>query len=1671
MANNEDDIKIVFGAEADESSAEQTGKKLRKSVEKGFGDDGRIKVPVDITVPIDNTKKKLTEAQKDITSEISKMMAKGFSASGKDIDNLTSKFNTFTKALDAAGKGRQNKIFREIRRQVEELQKSYKALKTETNSAKSYTPKATNTKKSTRQTARDRYLDQQEQYSKRAQGAGERVELKKELDEVRKNKSNIPSSGNIKESMVNEHEMRLSRYSSYGSNWARDLAKTLKIEEAKAAKTLKKWFDKDYEVGTEVGEKSGKIVSKKTGRSTTEAQMITDVYNNVKQSLTDAVIKSEAGDETVTADTFTELAAIMKILNKTLMTKLSGKSLEEATSKTATDIANAISRPYSISEKDAIGFTDLTEGQEKGIGPGHENTQKELKEFQKRLESWGSDLYENVSSSVNQLTKTLSTIRASDSYRNELNRLNDTMETTFNAINDVTTQTANVNRSVKIGNTKEAVEDDAAEKISKEHRDIDRDTARTVKQDAATGFNTDAKADELITLVRSILQQIQGIAPKNKKGEDIEKSQKDTEENVQEIAKDKTSSAISEAQAKNLKDYSMEMQKAWNTYEQSIDPLRAQMALTPVAGTFKNYYEGTDVVQQQRRAKELEKEREKQLKEASISHSVEKSTIYASPFRQGFFNAVEDAFRSLTGTTKKYEEVLKANADEQDAMAAERIKTYGLNNGRNPNDTGDIAGMRRILQLYRTNKASIEQNPELMQKIKLTPGRDVDTTELTKELNKALSGKQMENAQNGGGFWKNFLGFATGGLGYAFMPSLEKSRAQADGLNQMMGNINKALQSVLINIQTKETELAGMEASGQAKFDKDGYLTSDSSSAAFKTLADLEEEKLVLDSIKADLLANDEIIKKTGGRFSQIVKHLNFTSPVLKENNGILRNINSGLDKNGKALKFQTRMAEILNYTFQLMSRSIGQAFKNLLSMINPFNVIRNLFNDFSSYNVKWQRTMNVIKNNFREIILPFMDKIAQTLVNIIGFLDIISMKIQEAFGYTPISLFDQENANEFKKTYEEISNVTAGFDELHDIGSSGGENDADNLLGDIYKPQLSQEWIDLANKIGDLFAGIIKGDLGFGEVMKTILSLLGETLVLIGKAIWDWFKETAIGKWVIEHWQGLLATLLALFIGWQLLKIFGPTLLGVIGNAFKSLGSLIWTGLSTVGNKLLDALCGTQFGSDMVRGFKAMFNSGGMIGTFKAGGATLGTIFAQALTAVAGVAIATGSIATGFDMIADDTSYNMGLMANGGNEEDKKSGAGGAAVSILGGAAGGALTGLAIGGPIGAAIGAGIGAIAGAISSILAPAIEDATVKAKEMNNEMQKIEYYEGAVQGASTQVNNFSELLDLSNQALQTQTDKVYALGEKYGVSTTYLDSLVQAMKDGNYTSEMAVGLNSELSGALDQLDWHYQNNAGLTDKLTEAKRKLQKAEMDLAIAQDVEAGNFELAAARVEVAYASNVYTVDEATKKMTQLIKEGSADQRSEILQNMSPELRENWNDYYTTTEEGFKELAGVYDELKESEREALLQDLDPELDRKLAERNQIIKKRVDEANGFLRFLDIGNDGKIFGISYIGHDIPGYAVGTNYVPNDGLAYLHQGEAVIPKKYNQPYQPNNTDQAYINQMIDTMRALDATIQQGIEVRGEFKQRGTDLVATVKKVENRNGNQPLNNAVFAR
>ena len=1686
MADKETGLNIPVSAVADKDSAKEAVNELTKGILSSLK-DGYIEIPAELKVPIKGASKDLEKAQKDVINQWEKTFKEGFSSSAKDLDNLTNAYQRFKKLA-----GQQHKANTKQSRGISAIMggpiQEYSLSKRDEQARRTEFKKQIeraqkqNSKKSA-SSKEDKLLAEEianaiKQENKRRGYDKLSRELSKGANRAKASTPGAPTNLGIRSpSMdgpyVNERTLRMSEISPYGN--INEVMRAKEQQEIRrrerASLTTRRATSEDI---TDADKKLKQRESSGRSQVGTEYELIKRALLTELAKLQGGLIKGKPG------------ATSQKLIDQVLANLTYDEEKGVDPLKSIMGIHNMLQKRY-----DTKGKLGTTDGTTRGEGKNQEEANETLKQIYKILGQF-IDARQSVVENVRNINDTLTSTRSSNTeslYSRELNRItnSDQMQAMKESLRPLESEMINVGRSIKIGNTKEAVEFDQSEKISKENKDVNRDTAKATKTQTNAGFNVDSKADALIELVSSILQVLQKGISINDEGK-LSKEKELTKE--QEETQDKTL----DDKSQKTKDYSIEMKKAWKSLENSIDPIRAQMSLIPISGTFKNYYEGTDVVKQQRKTREQEEKRRKQ--EEDERAKVQKSTIYASPLRQGIRAKLEGAFDDLIGATKKYEEILKANAEEQDAMAAERIKTYGLNNGRNPNDTGDIAGMRRILQLYRTNKESIEQNPELAQKIQLTPGRTVDTTELTRALNDALSGKNMRNAQMGGSIPRQIIGGMTAFIG---MPSLEKSRAQADGLNQILGNINKALQSVLINIQTKETELSGMQASGQAKFTKEGYLTSDSTSAAFKTLADLEEEKLVLDSIQADLLANDKIVEQTGGKFSKLVKNLSFTSPVLKENNGILRNINSGLDKNGKALKFQTRMAEILNYTFQLMSRSIGQMFKNWLSMLNPLNIIKRMFEDFASYDPKWQRTMNVIKNNFREIILPFMEKIAQFLVNIIGFLDIISMKIQAAFGYTPISLFDQENANDFKKTYEEIQNITAGFDELHDIGSSGGENDPDNLLGEIYKPQLSQEWIDLANKIGDLFADVIKGDLGFGEAMLRILEILGQTLALIAKKIWDWFKQTAIGKWITEHWKELLAGLLAIFLAWKGLKIFGPMLLKALFGGFTS--GAIGNIFSKVGGWITGALNMTSFGKGILQGFTDVISGkGGLIQSLKFAftnpslisqmggwGQMLGMIFVQALGAILGGTIAVKGISKGFDMVADTASYNIGLMEAGGNEEDKKSDLGGKIFGTATGAIGGGIFAafLGLSGPVGAAI----GGIVGLITTSLAPAIEEVTVKSKEMNNELLKIEQYEGAVQGATTQVEAATDAQDLMSQALEGQTNKIYEQGEQLGISKTRLDQLIASVQNGTYNNDMLYNSELNLASSLEQLSALQDKNRDATDKLTEAKRKQQVAETNLAIAQDISSGNYEVAAARIEAAFASSVYTTEEAGKQMAMLLKQTNGEMKANLLENMSPDMRKNFAEYVNISDTGKKDLVKIYEDLNEEQKDVFKQNYGDLFAESIDETLAAGQKRIDETEldwshpfqslgkVFSRLWEMifgggGNTNSNNSNNTRSIQTASFATGTNYVPSNGLAYLHQGEAVIPKKYNKPYEPtNNISQAYLDQMMNTMKSLDNTIQQGIDVRGEFRQKGTDLVATVKKVENRNGNQPLNNAVFAR
>ena len=1695
MADKEAGLNIGLGVTANEGSVDQALNKIEKKISSATK-GGRI----DVTIPISIDNKNLTNTQKEVVDEVDKLtkkLSKGVSVSGKDFDALDSKLNKFLNSAKEAGKDNRNPVVKAISQQVKDLQAQYKEIQRLQKVTRTYEAKVKKTTKSKSKRS-EHYISDEEIEANIKQHKNRTLYRGVNSTGPRSYKRNSGFDTGVATSKT---VLDTERGGSYPSTWAQQMAKSRAKSIGEDAATLKVTIDK--ELANKLAEEA--VAKGGNKNKFTEAEKAKGIASAILPELAKVLGGIQHGREDASPEKFFQmLEAVLKLNQEAGM-----KSLNNASSVLNMTLHKWFNADGTLGVGDGENKIDETRAPQvesvlkemiKRIGTLKDKiveetkvleayTQQEKKKVSKKTTTQGISENSIAGKVLNELNKT----SQNTEQKSALSSLNKTTK-------DLATETQNVagevKRSTKATETQTIYDKNANVKsdtdMAKEiktnevNRDINRDTARAVKLDTGTGFNTDEKANELIGVVKSILSVLQG--DKVQKAEQLALPPgKELAQSTRDAFKNAIQSGMS--------------------YEQ------AQAKAAEVSNRNKGKkVDGTNLPPTPPEPpKRLTGDVQPEPEESKSSKKVEKSNIYASPIRRTLRDTLQNFINDITGASKAYKNIVNASSEEQDRMAAERVKIWGMNNGRNPNDTGDIAGMRRILELYRTNKASIESNPELMQKIKLTEGIEVDTTELTKALNKALSGKQMRNAQMGGSIPRQILGSFTGFIG---MPSLEKSRAQADGLNQILGNINKALNSVLANIQMHETTLAGMEKTGEVEFDDQGYMTKGSSSAR-KTLADLEESKYVLETIRADLLANEQIIKRTGNDYGQMTKQLSFTSPVLRDNNAILRNINAGLDKGGKALKFQTRMGEILNYTFQLISRSVGQWFKKILSMLNPLNIIKNTFRtitgwvksafqDFGSYDVKWQRTMNVIKINFQRAIKPAMEWIAQKLVNIIGFFNIISMKVQEAFGQIPVDLFDQAGAaaEKIRRELEEGANVTAGFDELHDIGSDNtGAND---LLGEIYKSQLSKEWEDMANEIGDLFAGLIKGEKTVGEVFGRIFEMLLDLLGKIAKAIWDWFKTTSVGKYLIDNWKKILATILAVFIGWQLLKIAGPMLLkaifgklmehGVISGIFSKIGGWISSELSSLASK--GGVLGFvgSFGQGIIMAFQTLFTGGkySLLGTLKemftssaaiteAGswGSMIGFAIAKAL----GAALAGAVVAKGFDMVADDASYNIGLKENGGKDKDQKSGLGG---KLLGAAGGAALAGLVVGGPIAM----GVGAIVGLLVTSLAPAIEEITTKSKDMNNELQKIEYYEGAVKGAQTQVDIFDEQLGLLKESLKLSTDKVYDQGEKLGISKTRMDELVKATQDGTFTTDMLSGSEVQLSGSLTDLAQKQEHTTEVTKNLEDAQKKLLKAQTELSIAQDVEAGNFELAAARIELAEAQGVYSTEQATAKRIQIYKQGGEEERKNLLQNLTPEQRALMAQYNGVTDKETKELVKIWQESGDDIREAFLSGTDESVQREFENNMNSMDNIIKQHQGFWQkagdtIAEIFSFGNANTWTYNAEakyeeekkkgkfQYKKYDVGTNYVPNDGLAYLHQGEAVIPKKYNRPYQPNDNSglENAINQLNQQVAQISSKVNDGIAVKGQFVQRGSDLVATVEKANNRMSNNILNNKVYAR
>ena len=1166
MANNETDLELTVGAVADKNSAKKAVQDIAKEVNNSVK-GGRI----DITIPIDVNKDKLTKAQKDVVAEISKLTSKGFSASGKDIDKLTSKFNEFTKTFDQAGKGRQNKLFREIRKQVEDLQKLYKESQNVQKATRVYDTKIKNSKTSKRKT---NYISDEEI------AANIKAEQKRRSKGLKQAGPKGYGSGWVDPGRTNEHEAKMSEMSSYKSNMARQMRQS-ELES-------QSWVKDSLKVTKLNPEAIERILAKGNNKPlspTKKAQWLSeDLRNNTLPELLRKIQKSEDETEinTLTEKFFDTIDAISK-LNQD-----AGKSVFGSVKK---DL-DVVMRKLGFSVGGKIGGTEGKDKTAKSRDPKMEGL---LKGLLAKIEQKENAIREEIIK-LEQLEKNPST-KSSKEINSFANKI--VAETKTN--NDVLKRNAKATESQttydKIENAAERVADTKSEQLDTEIKSIEQ-------VDAEDGMNSETNAQALLQTLAGFkslfetcpCEEILTTISNNVKlivdnlGKPIENTKKDI------LEKSGLPMVISKQISEEMAEVGDKIRILVTEDQEKVKYAEAR------------HKRAENEVEEER---ELLEKGEHPLQKRSNKMGLSKDSLFD---KNTILRAIKEAFESF-GLGPSAKKIIAMNQEEQEKLQAKRIRTFGLLQEGRAGGIGDLVRIFRRKTLWgRTG-----ENP--FENLKLTDSLgNINSKDITNSLQKLIE-RNMFTAQTGGAL-RNLVGSMTGYIG---MPSLEKSRAQADAANQMMANIRDKALDLIQTIQDKETTLRGMESSGDIVFDDSGAIIN-ATEEARALFVELENSKMALDGVLADANVMDKLTIRTGGNLSKIFKQLGFVSPELRENNKIIQNINAGLNKSGKALKFQTRTGEVLNYTFQLMARHVGQIWKNWILQLNPITQIKKAFKEFTSYNTKWQRTMNVIKYNIHAILEPFMDKIAQFLVNCIGFVDIISMKVQKAFGYMPVSLFDQAAASsqKIKEELEAAANVTAGFDELHDIGSdNSGAND---LLGSIYKPQLSQEWIDLANRIGDLFAGVITGDLGFGEVMKEILKILWDGLKLIAKTIWDWFKQTAIGKYITTHWKDILGTMLKIFLGWQLLKIASKLLWNALFGSF---------GEGAVGGLF------SKIGGWITSGFSTLWKSGGLIGAFKAGGASLGTIFGGALAAAAGVAIAVGGI-TYFGNKADKNSaYN----------------------------------------------------------------------------------------------------------------------------------------------------------------------------------------------------------------------------------------------------------------------------------------------------------------------------------------------------------------------------------------------------------------------------------------------
>ncbi len=491
----------------------------------------------------------------------------------------------------------------------------------------------------------------------------------------------------------------------------------------------------------------------------------------------------------------------------------------------------------------------------------------------------------------------------------------------------------------------------------------------------------------------------------------------------------------------------------------------------------------------------------------------------------------------------------------------------------------------------------------------------------------------------------------------------------------------------------------------------------------------------------------------------------------------------------------------------------------------------------------------------------------------------------------------------------------------------------------------------------------------------------------------------------------------------------------------------------------------GAYFGTKFLAGLAGKGISkliGNILGTNSAdaagaSGSLIASIFGKKLYDGAGAwgtksAVTVGKALGGIALVAGGTALAVTQAIDAGsNWQDLTTGAKAAKVGLVGvGSAAAGLGAVMLGasGPVGWAVAAGVALVSFGVG--MAQTQDGIDSVKKETENL--------AAAQEAAAEANN--NYLNATNTLAQTMSN-LEQLEQQTGLSGAALDEQV---KNGTLSVQNMTSAQLQVYNAYIQNQQAIENLKTATEQKTEADHQAELQSLKTEAANAIEADSYDNLREKVVQAWKEGSISAEEAGDILSRALANADDETQRTFGESIPEDIRNAFDpDKY---ESGWRKFKTNFKNMMN------------DLGNWFSEKWQGLK---DWWNGLWNKDNMsagGGDGRWPEVVAGGRslDVPSYDVGTNYVPNDQLAMVHKGEAIVPAKYNNSTYMNNSAsnvqmQQTISAMTGEISALRNLIQQGIPVSGTFVQRGSDLVAVTEKAKNKRGNQVISNGAFAR